>query len=215
MSWRFPKFPIKSGRIPDVDDTNANFYEVAEEVGGSLNEHNWGVGAITAKSDLAQDACFVWHSASGGPNQEHAQIAIDPDSTKVPERTAWRQIDDAKSTFTSPGCLLWIHASLQVVQDPDTSGGAGWADDSGFNFVLVGIEVDGYVIPESIVGGAEPDNDRAFGVFWGAMPLATDIVFPVGPGEHTVSIVVKTGAKKDGRGVHVDDAEIICLEMRR
>ena len=93
--------------------------------------------------------------------------------------------------------------------------GNTWANDNYFNYALAAIEIDGYVIPESVIGGAEPDNDRAHGVMLPAMPLATDIVFPVGPGEHTVSISVKVGSASGGKGVHISNAELICLEMRR
>ena len=219
MSWRFPKFPTKANRIPDVDDMNANFLAVAEELGGQLNEHNWKVNAITDKADVSQDI-FVWHSSFQDVQDQKAHISISPRSIQIPERTSWRIIEgstggDASVTFSSPACLLWIHASLQIVQDPDSPTGNTWANDNYFNYALAAIEVDGYVIPETVIGGAEPDNDRVHGVFYGAMPVATSVVFPVGPGMHKVSIVAKTGARAEGRGIHVDNAELICLEMRR
>ena len=216
MSWRFPRFPTKANRVPSVDDMNENFFEFVEEIGGRLNEHNWAANAISAKADVAQDACFVWHSDDNDPSTQFPSAAIgalgDGD-VRVPQRSSWRVIKSV--TFTSPACLLWIHSSLQITQDPDDPANNYWTTDSKFNYALSGIQVDGYVIPETVIGGAEPDNDRAYGVRMPAVPVASSAVFPVGAGPHTVSIVVKTGAKKGGEGIHVQAAEIICLEMRR
>ena len=63
MSWRFPKFPTATNSVPDVDDTNANFYEVVEEIGGRLNEHNFASGSFT-KGQVSPEAGFVYHSNS-------------------------------------------------------------------------------------------------------------------------------------------------------
>lgn len=216
MSWRFPKFPTATNSVPDVDETNANFYEVVEEIGGRLNEHNFEAGTFSIYAALDSDAGFVFHAKDMGAGRIVPGPAIGGDDTRIPARSGWRKLEDASISFTSPATLLWINASLQVTQNPTTMpAGTAWANDDAFNYVMVGIEVDGYVIPESVIGGAEPDNDRAYGVIWPTMPLATDIVFPIGPGEHTVSLVVRVGAREGGKGVHVGKCEIICLEMRR
>ena len=214
MSWRFPKFPTATNSVPDVDDTNANFYEVVEELGGRLNEHNFS-GASFTRGDVAPEAGFVYHSNSNDAGDTD-NPAIGASDIRIPARSGWRKIEETTITFTSPACILWINASLQAVQNPTTMpAGTTWANDDAFNYVIVGIEVDGYVIPESVIGGAEPDNDRAYGVILPAMPLATDIVFPIGPGEHTVQLAIQVGASPGGKGVHVSNAELICLEMRR
>jgi len=64
-----------------------------------------------------------------------------------------------------------------------------------FSNLSVGIGVDGVVIPESVVGGAEPDNDRNYGLQVGSMPIATSVVIPVTAGQHTISIMVRVGPR--------------------
>ena len=214
MSWRFPRFPTKANRVPSVDDMNENFFEFTEEIGGRLNEHNWKAGAISSKTDIKQDACFVWHSNDNDPETQYptAATATSGDGdVDIPQRVAWREV--TTTSFASPGCLLWIHASAQITQNRTV--GTYWQNDTGFNWVLMGIRVDGYVIPETVIGSMEPENDRAFGLRMGALPVISSVVFPVGAGEHEVALVVKTGNKKGATGVHVQGAEIICLEMRR
>ena len=218
MSWRFQKLPITTTTVPDVDDMNENFYEIAEEIGGKLNEHNWKSGAFSsAVTNLALDSCFVYHSGANDLSNQRAQLKVSG-SVVVPERSAWRRIDSTTQTFVAPGCLLWIHATAQInltAYDNNPTAGSVAAVTANYNTAFFGIEVNGYVIPESVVGGSEPENDATAGVYRSTMPLGTSIIFPLPPGETTVSMVVRSGAKKDGKGLYVNNAELICLEMRR
>lgn len=262
MSWRFPKFPIKAARLTDALDTDDNFLEFVEEVGGELNEHNWQNKATAAtaipRTGVDRDDIFLWHSigvdktTAGLPSATQLinGTAVGSPGTGtiyVPNANAWTPLPTSTLTFTSPHTLLWIHASLQAVNDPYAAsqwwrvltsgfwGGNRKADT--FANLLVGIAVDGYVIPESVVGGVESDNDRNYGVRLPSMPLATSLVYPVVAGEHTIEIQVRVGPKQgtlmhgpasepvekqddntqgwDGKGVRFEQRELIVLEMRR
>lgn len=264
MSWKFPKFPIKAGRLTDARDTDDNFLEFVEEVGGELNEHNWqdktdaGAAALQ-RTDVSRDDLFVWHSDGvakhgGGVPTTQSEFLDGPaaadNTVYLSSASSWSALPGTTVTFTSPNTLLWIHASLQAVNDsPGTttwwrSGrfgvlGAVPRYDDTFSNLLIGIAVDDYLIPESVVGGAEPSNDRNYGVMMPSMPLATSIVYPVTAGEHKVSLFVRVAPKMgsiidgtaanpqevidggagtgswDGIGIHFEHREVMVLEMRR
>ena len=213
MSWRFQKLPLTITTVPDVDDMNENFYEIAEEIGGKLNEHNWTSGAFSsAVTNLALDSCFVYHSGANDLQTENCRAdRLNALMIDIPQQASWREISSATKTFTSIGGLLWVHATAQINQiqydlTPTTSN---------YSALFFAIQVNGYIIPETVVGGAEEDNDSHAGVFHATMPVGTSIVFPIPPGQVTVAMVVKTGSEEDGSGVYVNNAELICLEMRR
>tara|TARA_R100001082_G_scaffold98004_1_gene66088 strand:- start:15607 stop:16347 length:741 start_codon:yes stop_codon:yes gene_type:complete len=246
MSWRFPKYPVKNTQTVDLEDVNANFLEYAEELGGQLNEHNWKEGAIAATTSLEKDAAFAWHQGGAyDARPSHVWPGPTANSQLITARPVWTAISNCTLTFTSPDCLLWLHGSAQLNQGAlDSSSGRpsntgsiwGPAGASGgstptggpyFVSVQLAIRLDGYVIPESIIGGTEIDNDDASGVRMPMMPLVTSIVFPVATGSHTVELVARTVGKvleKGGGaqspetsplGFYVSSREMICLEMRR
>ena len=87
------------------------------------------------------------------------------------------------------------------------------------NNLFFALRIDGAVLPESIVGGVEPSQDKSPGIQNPAMPVGTSLVFPVAPGEHTVSLVVTIG-KESGAAAYtnrtfIESRELIVLEMRR
>jgi len=265
VSWKFPKFPIKAGRLTDALDTDDNFLEFVEEVGGELNEHNWqdktdaGPARRFQRTDVSRDDLFVWHSDGvakhgGGVPTAQSEFLDGPaaaaNTVYLSSASSWSALPGTTVTFTSPNTLLWIHASLQAVNDsPGTLtwwkaarfdvGGTTIRYDDTFSNLLIGIAVDDYLIPESVVGGAEPSNDRNYGVMMPSMPLATSIVYPITAGEHKVSLFVRVAPKMgsvingsasepeelindgsgtgswDGIGIHFEHREVMVLEMRR
>lgn len=212
--------------MPNVDDLNRNFYPVVEETAGNLNEHNWAAGAISDLSKVEHDAAFVWHQAghyrevlpdsgdelwfikwSSGHGGDGVAPTLAGSDDEFSVENAWREGTDSRVTFTSPSCLLWIHATLQMT--------FGIGSEIINNGVCFAIQVDGAVIPETIVGGTE-SNDKGRLFQLPATTFGTSIVYPVGPGEHTVSMVFMVTT--DGGTVNVvytHSRELICLEMRR
>ena len=242
MSWRFPKYPVKNTQVIDLEDMNENFYGYAEELGGRLNEHNWKDGAIPATTSLAKDAAFVWHSGGaapikdmGAPPLPQAVTSAAVNDQVVPAKPTWTKVSNCSLSFTSPDCVLWVHGTAQVNQGgcllaspfrpapPPLTSGQRWNNDY-FVFTQMAIQLDDYVIPETIVGGTEPQNDRGTGPKMPMMPLGTSLVIPVAAGQHTLDLVVrtvglaadKTAAERETpAGVVVSCRELICLEMRR
>jgi hypothetical protein len=213
MSWRFSKFPIKATRIPDSEDTNDNFLEIVEEIGGELNEHNWqdkgDAATAIARTDIDRDDVFLWHSvgdqrAAGFPAESRllgGNPFVSDNAVEISSASSWVGLTTTRATFTSPNTLLWIHASVQAIQTADwmtsiqPTGAWRLRTDDSFSNLSVGIGVDGVVIPESVVGGAEPDNDRNYGLMAPSMAVATSLVLPITAGQHTISIMVRVGPK--------------------
>jgi hypothetical protein len=212
VSWRLPKFPLKNTRVNDADDVNANFYEVVEELGGHLSEHNWNQTTSIVNTDIASDAAFVWHSVAVVQamfSNLTAATDFTPDGgnwARIETTPGWELIDSMTRTFTSPGCLLDIQASWQMRPNIQTA-----PDDSAR--CSFGIRLDGVVIPESILGIVDMENYRPAGIAYGPCPLECGINIPVGSGSHTVELVVRTtGDNKETPWV--GSRELGVLEMR-
>ena len=235
MSWRFPKYPVKNTQVVDLEDVNANFEEYAEELGGQLNEHNWKENAISATTSLEKDAAYCWHSSGGfvqrTVNWPMRVSGSNPEDQLISARPVWTAIDNCTLTFTSPTCLLWIHGSVQLNQGAAASSG-GLPSNTGtawngeyFVNVQLAIRIDNYVVPESIIGSAEVDNDFPSGLRQPMMPMVTSVAFPIATGNHTIELVARTVGvvlKKGStdqdtspKGFYVSCREIMALEMRR
>lgn len=211
MSWRFPKFRFRTGQVPNVEDINRDFYPVAEEAAGRLNEHNWASAAITNRTQVEDDAVFVWHQAGYYADIDAGPWQATAFNDEFSVERIWRDLPNATVTFNSPGCLLWMHGTAQVTFN-QSSGAL-------HNNLFFALRIDGAVLPESIVGGVEPSQDKSPGLQNPAMPVGTSLVFPVAPGEHTVSLVVTIG-KESGAAAYtnrtfIESRELIVLEMRR
>jgi len=217
MSWKFPKYPMKNGRVLDVDNMNENFLASAQELSGQLNEHNWEKDAFTAAANptsyFEQDSAFVWHSNSVARTAIPTTLAGSGgvgDYFSLPERPDWREITDSRLSFSCSNCLGWIHGSLQFYEyDPGTDTHL----ESNYQFAL---KIDGAVISETITGGVEaPQDQRRSDSMW-ARSEAISLVFPLAPGPHEISIVVRAaGSFTDEKAVWIASNELICLEMRR
>lgn len=221
MSWKFPRHPIQSGRVPNVDDTNANFREFTEEIGGKLNEQNWHKDAVDSHSQIARKAAFVWHYARsshinflGGDTSGRFELKQTPE---------WQAISRCSLSIATAECLLYINAAWQVASIAVAN-----LVDQNEMMAMFGIRVDGLVIPESIIGTGEERNDFAGGVAYGGIPLASSIVLPVSSGVHTIDLVgrgmlEKYDAAAATEGTHAERSEsvyiwnrdLIVLEMRR
>lgn len=213
MSWRFPKFPVRNGLIPNVDDVNANFREVTNEMGGKLNEQNWHKGTVDKIREVEANAAFVWHSAQrshidffGGTTTGRHTITLNSN---------WVDVDDCSMTMQTAEGMLYILSSFQV-----SPGSTGDLDVFDQVMTLYGLKLDGLVIPESIIGTGEEQNDVAGGVAYGAIPLATSIIVPISSGTHTLSLVCRTPmpgviSLAKNKSIYLYDRELIALEIRR
>ena len=222
MSWRFPKYPLNkaAGGVHRVDDLNENLLPFAEEGSGKLNEHNWKNGAITSLTDLADDVAFQWHSRQlyEQSSRLDAGNVEGGDQFKLEDQIQWTLItgsstdgsEDMSLTFTSPSCLLWIHASYQLQAHANTGVRAGGCQ--------LALRVDNVVIPETIVGTPEIQNDPTGYLAYGDWPGGLQTVQPVAEGSHTVELVIRGSQdwpQTSAVPVYVESRELVILEMRR
>jgi len=210
MAWKFPKRKIESGEPTGVGDINENFAEYSQE-SGSINEHNFRSNAISSRTELAATAGFVITSASQAVNPNIADGSSGPDNSTdanndiVGTANAWTPIDDLSVTVKTEDSPLWVLASLQRFGSSDVS---------------FAISVDGYVLPESVIGGVTYDNDPYGNPATPQSPYALDVVIPVAAGTHTVQVVAKfhRRASFPAASANLDaiqNRELIVVEMRR
>jgi hypothetical protein len=217
MSWKFPKHPIKNRRVPDAEAMNENFLSAGQELVGRLNEHNWKANTFT-QSEMSNEAAFVYHTASGIRNEIPWSL---PGTSAVPwsgssdyqvlnEKADWAEITDSVLVFSSPICLAWIHASIQLYSANPTALGSATPQTQ------IAIKIDGTVIPETITGGTEPEQNPNMG---GASEqdmnsLVTTVVLPLAPGAHRITIVLRSVGHVQENDIWAASNELICLEMR-
>ncbi len=205
MSWKFPARAIKNPEVVSMDDVNHNFREVVEEASGALNEHNWKTNAFPDRDQLADDAGIVL-----------SRVVIEADPNTSPSTTSniqfaqydrnWQPLDGLEITFNTTGGLVWIMGSVQASSPLSFSyKGSGGTGRFGLQFAL---EVNGAVLAQSIMGGADLSNDQIT-TFRPASPqkigfqvintpgpssmfftVATEAVIDVPPGNHVVRAVM-------------------------
>ena len=209
MAWKFPKRKIESGEPTGVEDINENFAEYSQE-SGSINEHNFRSNAIGSRTELAATAGFVVTSVSQAVNPNIVDGSSAPDNSTdsnnaIPGTTnAWTPIEDLSVTIKTEDSPLWVLVSLQRFGISDAS---------------FAISIDGYVLPESVVGGITYDNDVYGNLITPQSPYALDVVVPVIAGTHTVQAVVKFRSRTFPSATTdldaVQNRELIVIEMRR
>ena len=227
MSHRFPKFPLLNTRVPDLEDTNANFYEVAEEVNGRLNEHNWDKSSSNGftASHLATDL-FVWHSA--GVSQGIDANTDGPSSAtftptggnwdKVFPDPQWRTVDSMSVSFTATGGLLWILASWQLRPNDQREAISSENRVDGTPCPSFALRINGTVLSESTMGSLDTTNYAFPGLAYGIWPQSTATMIVVPPGVQTVDLVVRAPIVSELDGAvpaWVGSRELIVLELRR
>jgi hypothetical protein len=201
MAWRFPKWRELDGYPVDVDSLNESIEAYLEETDGLLNEHNWTNEAVTVLSNVAPDAITQMRSLSvtvpsnlgqGSPSWDVTgpiPIAVFIASTNMD----WFVISGLSTTVTTGSVNLWVMASFQqtgtqpmFLPKPEESVRSG---------SQYGIRIDGYVIWETVVGGADRSNDtngEGFGGNQASLPVVIDAVLPVTEGQHLIEIVERT-----------------------
>ncbi|MHC4619429.1 MAG: hypothetical protein ACYTEQ_16910, partial [Planctomycetota bacterium] len=171
MSYVVPRYRDLDGYPLDYKTTNENFQEFVHEIEGNLGEHNWDEGAITARGDMDPGAVV---------DVVNAKIEVDPfDGTPpvdgdpvlklgdashadaagnifiIGTGQEWVAIDDMSTSIPTKDAILWICGSLQQVH-------FGWGSNTisdEIGGIQYAIRLDGVVLSDSIVGGADRSND--------------------------------------------------------
>jgi len=237
MSWKFPARNIKNPEVISIDDVNENFREVVEEATGALNEHNWKAGAFPDRSQLADNAAIELHRVrvSANPN-------TDPDLTAniqtINLDRDWQELDGTSIVFNSTGGIVWIMASIQASSSFELPWySRGSRGRFGLQFAL---SLNGAVLAQSIIGGADLSNDQISTFRPPSPPLigftcinspapsslffsvVSEAIIDVPPGKHTVRVVAAPPKATDYSGVTlsnkakwVGSRELIVLELLR
>jgi hypothetical protein len=240
MAWRYPRYDIKSGAVIDTDGINENFIPIVSEASGALDEHN--ISADTpaiARSQLAENAAFILHTASASPSvQDYTnkkQWAV------IASTDGWQTFDEKGLSldFVAKGGTVWICASLQLIAGT----GVARVDQKGFGY-NVGLKIDGTTVFESVLGSGDASNEyyRGFkgrglvvepgtndelatpqcggGLSGARLPVTVDTVLELSPGRHLIEVTVMNirssmESSSSNNRTYIATREIFALEMLR
>ena len=270
MAWKYPERPIKSEYAIDIDPINQNFLVIAEEVQGYLNEHNFrgpglsldgNVALVTDKSrqilhrtdgqaKLQKNAACRLHVGKSPPYVDPGDV---PDGLS---NSNWTQFNATDFYSTQPnvaglnltrnfvGGMVWFCASFSFHNHPQPPQNVAGENrgEKGFGFNLA-LELDGTIIPESVVGTQDLTQEcfsnvaqttaggtisinarpRGGGGINGARnAVVLDAVVFVPAGRHTIRVAVQSiGNSAAGFGTNyacktwISATEIFALEMMR
>lgn len=214
MTHRFPPEPLRDAATLDLEDVNANFQAVQEELLGQLGEHNFAEDAFADRVLWADDIALRLHHDF--TESDCHDGTADGNDYDVPQNGQWSAVSGCSVTLDSFGAVLWCLASFQVM-----SAELG---------LMVALRIDGVVDVDSIWGGAEDldveDRDVDLESTYkerrspGAVNLldagVCETLSIVPPGTHTVEVVARTvGIGKSGIVGHyrLYHRELIVLEM--
>ena len=219
MAWRYPPHVVKPTRVVEMEDLNENFQVYAEEASGHLNAHNFASGIFTSnRTRLAEDI--------GVRLYRNIQVS---DSVPVPPLNAfslelagndnWLPIPDMSLTVISPGSSISISFSGQFDGGTPTNG------------VMFGLELNGALLPNSVVGGLDLQNDNQsfgfnqgflsneniIGLYGERLGVCVEEIVSLLPGTYVIRPVyflpVRTKAGADP--IYINNREIIIIETVR
>lgn len=229
MPHVFPKRPVSSTAVMNIEDFNENMMAVAQEA-GRLNEHNMKDGCHSASPLYVQAGAAIMLDSefdAVNPEGDYETFPPDPpvgtDMISLEENNFWTPILEKQIvTHNSP---LWIIFSLQYCCHPDD-----YPDTGGAQFAVA---IDGTILAESITGSLDMDNlyaadlahaysspvggpllpNKAYGC-----PISGDLVVPIPAGAHTISLLGKQLVSRDAvnpSSANVYSRELIVIELRR
>ena len=158
MSWRYPPHLVKTSRVVEMEDLNEDFQVYVEEASGHLNEHNFASGIFSSNRDrLAEDISVRLYRTvqESDPNPAPIGGASVPVNSYLLSRQIdnWHPISDMSITLESPGSSVFITFSAQFNGGTPT------------NSAMFGLEMNGSLLPNSVIGGLDLQNDsQSFGV---------------------------------------------------
>jgi len=212
MAHVFPRKLDQNGQPIEAESINSNIQKVAQEVSGRLNEQNVRGHATDASARFVPQYSEVeagallnvyrngWIVEINGLDDAGGFFlnAGDPDldnSFKVSANSSWMKVDNMSVTIQSSASTIWAMASFQQIcvgQWRLSSSTPTPADYDKFNGIQYAIALDGSILHDSILGGADRVNDP-FGEAWSTLHqgFVTDITFPVTPGTHEIALYAR------------------------
>lgn len=232
MGWRFPKRKPRPDNVMDYRDFQEATQPFVEEL-GSLDESNFSDSLSTqlGATDVAIDIHRRFAGISVENNDDvriNARTGVAPvpplpvTVAKVDVYGTWVPIPDMRLTFTSRGGILDVSASMQAFR-PDEEIGQG-ADDA-YNvafsnaasalFYQFGIEFDGTVVAESIVGDLDAyTQGQAMEVGMSGLYLSPHLesTLKATSGYHEIRVVVRLAIGPKRYAVSPDNLNAADLE---
>lgn len=220
MDYRFPKRVIRITDFPIRRHLNDDFIPITEKLAGSVRSHNISRDAVTSISPDYYYTPY-WAVKSVNPGWGSGAMPTNPapaDAVAVRESMAWQPISDMTHNITTSLGFLWINMWCQYLWPnwtairPSLFGG-WWGSQ-----IQMAIRVDGRIIegtipgsrdvwgrppiPMKVNGGSKRRTAEIEGMFRrnsntmlgsgpNATPLRCSAVVPVGPGTHTIEMVVR------------------------
>tara|TARA_R110002051_G_scaffold129091_1_gene202825 strand:+ start:15590 stop:16327 length:738 start_codon:yes stop_codon:yes gene_type:complete len=245
MAHVFPRKLDQNDQPIEAESINTNIQQVVQEVSGRLNEQNLrGHATVPAERFVPNytevEASSVLNVHRNGWIVEVQGLgdgggffsnAGDPDldnAFKVSVNNDWAKVANMDVTIQTGGSTLWAMASFQqlCVGQWALTGSTSAphpADADKFNGIQYAIALDGSVLHDSILGGADRMNDP-FGEAWNALnhSFVTDITFQVTPGTHEVALYARFCLPHDFQTkvfttntyMLVCNRELIVMEMK-
>jgi len=220
MAWRYPPHIVAPTRVVEMEDLNENFQVYAEEASGHLNEHNFASGIFTAnRTRLAEDVGVrvyrdvqVSDSNAAYPGNNGFRIMSEGNEN-------WYPVSDMSISITSPGSSISISFSAQFDGGTPTNG------------VMFGLELNGALLPNSVVGGMDLQNDsQSFGINQGylnnsniiglygeRLGICVESVLSLLPGKYTIKPVyfLPLRTVPGGDDLYINNRELLIIETVR
>jgi len=209
MSWQFPKFTIPNGSVIGVDDFNRGFQEVAGELGGTLNEHNWrldcldgGLAGMTGGTAVLAPA-IINNGFRDALSQDAAYRWWIPEEQTAAEITARNMVSNVGSklplfgpaSVDNPIDVLETYAWSSIMKariETDTCMLwvlASFQIENNYQPTNYALRIDGQIVEVSAVATAEYENDVKGQVgYYGMYPITIETMQIVTQGTHTVEL---------------------------
>ena len=219
MAWRYPPHLIAPNRVVEMEDMNEDFQVFVEEASGHLNEHNFACGIFSAhRSRLADDIGIRLYRDAEISDPNSGSLPLDYPTNGFPlgsQRSIWKPISDISITIVSPGSTVLITFSGQF------NGGTG--------AVQFGLEVNGALLPSSVIGGLDLQNDtqnfsedtgyqtnsNLIGLYGKRLPFVLEASMDLLPGTYTVRPVFFLPEAPTGLPGFVSNRELFIIETVR
>tara|TARA_Y100000361_G_scaffold153048_1_gene173919 strand:+ start:748 stop:1407 length:660 start_codon:yes stop_codon:yes gene_type:complete len=219
MAWRYPPHLIAPNRVVEMEDMNEDFQVFVEEASGHLNEHNFASGIFSShRSRLADDIGIRLYRDSQVSDPNSGSFPIYYPTNGFPlgsQRNLWKPISDMSISLDSPGSTILITFSAQF--------------NGGTAAVQFGLEVNGALLPSSVIGGLDLQNDNQslssdagyqtnsnlIGLFGERLPFVLEASLDLLPGNYTVRPVFYLPEASTGLTGFVSNRELFIIETVR
>lgn len=151
--WVFFQYTPTRGDVLDVTRMNENFLAVSQMFAGGFGEHAWARDTIDAVTDTKVDIA-IRHMQRAKETNPWSSFGFSTHYTMLDQTTNWTPVDDVdfQRTFTSRGGEVEVIISCNTLVSLLPA-----SVTPGLSFAIA---VDGSVMHETIIGGADESADE-------------------------------------------------------